>query len=76
MFRSICLASPDPAGTFNKHEEKINKILENIGADFKIDNFKGKDDHRRSEAVSCGFNIKPNKYLFSRKFVKSLKYFH
>jgi len=43
---------------FNKHEEKINKILENIGADFKIDNFRGNDDRRRSEAVSCGFNIK------------------
>jgi len=45
-------------GIFNKHQEKINKILENIGADFKIDNFKGNDDRRRSEAVSCGFNIK------------------
>ena len=45
-------------GIFNKHEGKINKILKNIGTDFKIDNFKGKDDRRRSEAVSCGFNIK------------------
>lgn len=45
-------------GIFNKHEEKINKILENIGVDFKIDNFRGDDDRRRSEAVSCGFSIK------------------
>ena len=43
---------------FNKHEEKINSILEDIGADFKIDNFKGKDDRRRTDAVSCGFDIK------------------
>lgn len=43
---------------FNKHEEKINSILENIGADFKIDNFKGKDDRRKTDAVSCGFDIK------------------
>ena len=45
-------------GIFDKHEKKINKILKNIGADFQIDNFKGKDDRRRSEAVSCGFEIK------------------
>ncbi len=45
-------------GIFDKHEKKINKILENIGTDFQIDNFKGKDDRRRSEAVSCGFEIK------------------
>jgi wobble nucleotide-excising tRNase len=43
---------------FNKHEETINSILENIGVDFKIDNFKGKDDRRRTDAVSCGFDIK------------------
>jgi len=43
---------------FNKHEEKINSILEDIGTDFKIDNFKGKDDRRRTDAVSCGFDIK------------------
>jgi len=45
-------------GIFNKHEDKINEILKNIGADFQIDNFKGKDDRRRSDVVSCGFDIK------------------
>ena len=46
------------ADIFNKHEENINSTLEDIRADFKIDNFKGTDDRRRTDAVSCGFDIK------------------
>ncbi len=45
-------------GIFDKHKKKVNEMLKNIGADFQIDNFKGKDDRRRSDAVSCGFDIK------------------
>jgi wobble nucleotide-excising tRNase len=43
--------------TFATYQVSINKILEKIGADFKIKDLSEQKDFRKAEAVFCGFDL-------------------
>lgn len=45
------------AGVFASHQNKINEILEKLGADFRIEELEEKTDRRKVGGVHCGFKL-------------------